>query len=456
VHPKVSIVGLGRLGAPIAAAFAARGFEVHGYDPVPEKVAALREHRHLYHEPGIEALYAKAGDRLHATSDLAEAVRASDVTFLVVPTPPQPDGSFSLQHVLDACTDVGRALATKEGYHLVVLTSTVMPGSTERRVRDTLEAASGRSVVDDIGLCYSAVFVTMGRIIEDFLRPALALVGECDERAGRMLEAVWRAVCENDPPIARMTPFNAELTKLALNVLVATKISVANILARVCESMPGGDVDVVTQAMQLDPRAGRGALRGAIAYGGPFFARDNQAFGTLLRRLELAPELEGSLGRFNRAQVPWLADHVQSFLVDDGCVGVLGLAYKPDTDVVEASPSLSLCARLAEQGIPVTAHDPVAMEAARRVLPPTVGLADTAAECIARSDVVLVATPWPEYAEIPPDVWTRSSEPRVVVDCWRHLPALADVPGLRYVPLGKGPGAPLGAAPEATDGPTEG
>ena len=304
MHPKVSIIGLGRLGAPIAAAFASRDFEVYGYDPVPEAVAAMQERRAVYYEPGLETLYEKTGDRLHATSDLSEAVMASDVSFLIVPTPTQPDGSFSLERVLQAAQEVGEVLARKQDYHLVVLTSTVMPGSTDRRVRAVLEAASGKQVGEDIGLCYSALFVTMGHVIENFLRPSMTLVGECDQRSGRTLEAIYRAVCENSPPVARMSPFNAELTKLAMNVLVATKISIANLLARICELMPGGDVDVVTEAMQLDPRVGEGALVGAIAYGGPFFGRDNAAFGTLMRRLEVARELEGALGRFNRAQVP--------------------------------------------------------------------------------------------------------------------------------------------------------
>lgn len=458
MHPKVSIIGLGRLGAPIAAAFASRGFEVWGFDPVPDVVEAVRERRSLYYEPGLEELYERTEDRLHATADLSEAVRSTDVSFLVVPTPTRPDGSFSLEHVLETTRAIGKILATRSDYHLVVLTSTVMPGSTERRVRPALEEESGKQLGDELGLCYSAVFVTMGHVIENFLRPAMTLVGECDERSGRMLEAIYRAVCENRPPVARMTPFNAELTKLAMNVLVATKISIANLLARICELMPGGDVDVVTKAMQLDPRVGAGALVGAIAYGGPFFGRDNEAFGTLMRRLEVARELEGALGRFNRAQVPWLADFVQQRLVDAGCVGVLGLSYKPDTDVIESSPSIYLCRRLAEHDVPVTAHDPVAMEAARRLLPPSVGFANTAKACIESADLVVVTTPWDEYSDVPLETWAREERPRTVVDCWRVLPHLADRDGIVYVPLGRGPGTPAGppSLPRPSTDPTRG
>lgn len=442
-HPKVSIVGLGRLGAPVAACYAARGFEVVGYDPLPGRVDAVNERRSLVFEPGVDAVFERAGDRLRATTDLEDAVSSTDVTFLVVPTPSVLDGSFSLEHLLPICEQIGAILSDRSGYHLVVVMSTVMPGATDLRVRPILEKASGKKIGEEIGLCYGAVFVTLGHVIEGFLKPDVVLVGECDDRSGRMLEAICRQVCTNDPPVARMSPFNAELTKLAVNVFVAAKISVANVLARVCEQMPGGDVDVVTSAMQLDRRVGQGALRGAIAYGGPFFSRDNQAFGTLMRRLEIARALGGALGRFNREQTPWLADFVYGRLTDGGRVGLLGLAYKADTDVIVESPSLCLCRHLVDQDIPVTVHDPAAMSAAREVLPPSVEFASSAEACIERADLVVLVTPWEVYRQIPAEVWAREGAPRIVIDCWRIVDSLAGRPGIEYVPLGKGECAPL-------------
>lgn len=439
----ITMIGLGRLGTPLAACLAARGYEVVGYDPVPEKVEAVNARRPLAHEPGLEAQYAAAGDRIRATTDLAEAVRASDTTVLAVPTPSGPDGSFSLTHLLPTVREVGAALEGKEGYHVVVVISTVMPGSTDRRIRPALEQSSGRRVGKDLGLAYSAVFVTMGHVVGDFLEPDLALVGESDSRAGAAVEAVYRTVCRNDPPVVHMSPFNAELAKLAVNVFVATKISFANVLARICEQMPGGNVDVVTGAMQLDHRVGKGALCGAIAYGGPFFSRDNQAFATLMRRLEVAPELLEALGRFNRSQVPWLADLIHERVGDGKRVGVLGLAYKPDTDVVDESPSLYLCRRLDERGVAVVAHDPAAMATAKPHLPPAVELARTAQACVEACDLAVLVTPWAVYRSLPPAVWARPGRPRTVVDCWRLVPSLAGIDGVDYVSLGTGPGTPV-------------
>ena len=446
-------MGLGRLGPPVAACFAARGFQVVGYDPVPEKVDAVNERRSLAHEPGLDEVYEQAGARLRATTDLEDAVMSSEVTVIAVPTPSAPDGSFSLEHVIPTCRQVGALIRKKPGYHLVVLTSTVMPGSTERRVLPALEESSGRRLGEDLGLCYSAVYVTLGHVIDDFLRPDMALVGECDPRSGEMLEAIYRDVCENDPPVVRMSTFNAELTKIALNVFVATKISFANIIARMCEQMPGGDVDVVTNAMQLDERVGRGALCGAISYGGPFFSRDNQAFGSLMRRLDVATQLLEEMGRFNRSQVPWLADFIHERLPHGGRVGVLGLAYRPDTDVVTASPSIYLCRMLDERGVRVVAHDPASMDSARDVLPDSVELVESGRSCIEACDLVILITPWEEYQQQPAEVWAREGNPRIVIDCWRCMSHLADEAGVRYVPLGAAPGSPVSTVTTTTPWP---
>ena len=437
---RISVIGLGRLGSPLAACLASRGFEVVGYDPVLEKVEALQARRSLHYEPGFEELMAQLGEELRATTDLKDAVTSTDVSIVAVPTPTAPDGSLSLSSVGPTCAEIGKILADVDRYHLVTVASTVMPGSTRRRIAPVIEEASGKRIGSDIGLCYSAVYVTMGNVIEDFLRPSLALIGQWDERSGAGMQAIYEQVCDNDPPIVRMSVTNAELTKLAVNVFVTTKISFANFLARVCELMPGGDVDVVTSAMQLDPRIGRGALCGAVSYGGPFFDKDNQALGAMLKRLDVAPELVGVLGRFNRAQVPWLTDRVHERVPDGGTAAVLGLAYKPSTDMIDGSLGVQLCERLEERGVHVVAYDPAAMPAARAVLPPATRLAASAEACIAQADVVVVATPWPAWREVDTTAWGREGTPRVVVDCWRELPELARASGVTYVPLGIGPG----------------
>lgn len=431
-----SVIGLGKLGAPMAAALAFRGLYVVGVDVDVQKVEALNSGRPPVFEPGLADLLQAAKGRLTATGDLGAAVLASDVTFIVVPTPSESGGGFSLKYVLQACSGIGTALAAKDRFHLVVLTSTVMPGSTGGPVREILERTSGKRCGEDFGLCYSPEFIALGSVIRDFLNPDLVLIGESDPRSGALLEQLYKQICQNNPPVARMSFVNAELAKLAVNTFVTTKISFANMLARICERLPGGDVDIVTGALGLDSRIGPKYLKGAVGYGGPCFPRDNLALIALANQLGVSAAIAEATDKFNRSQVDWLADRLQEYLPPDGKVGILGLTYKPHTDVVEEAFGLMLAAKLAEQGYTVIAYDPAGLGNAQRVLGSRVRFADAAEQCIAEADVVVVATPWPLFRELPSEAWARHSPPRVVIDCWRVLSHLAGHAGVAHVPLG--------------------
>jgi UDPglucose 6-dehydrogenase len=199
-------------------------------------------------------------------------------------------------------------------------------------------------------MCYNPEFIALGSVIRDFLNPDFVLIGESDERSGQVLEGIYRQVCENDPPIVRMNFINAELTKLAVNTFVTTKISFANMLARICERLPGADVDVVTRALGLDSRIGAKYLKGAVSYGGPCFPRDNLALIATARKVGAPADIAEATDRFNRWQVGWLADLVWAYLPEGGVVGILGLAYKPNTDVVEESVGLLLAGELGARG----------------------------------------------------------------------------------------------------------
>jgi UDPglucose 6-dehydrogenase len=433
----ISVVGLGKLGAPLAACLASKGLRVIAVDADPLKVEAVREGRTPVFEPGLEELIRASGERLSATTDLEAAVAASDITFIVVATPSEPSGGFSLRYALPVCHSIGRALRTKLGFHLVVLTSTVMPGMTDGPVRTAIEEVSGKRCGEEFGLCYGPEFIALGSVIHDFLNPDFVLIGESDRRSGEILEQLYHKVCENSPAIARMNLINAELAKLSVNTYVTTKISFANMLARICERLPGASVDVVTAALGLDSRIGPKYLRGAVSYGGPCFPRDNLALTALARTLGAPADIAEVTDVFNRSQLHWLADLVQE-QSKGGVVGILGLTYKPDTDVVEEATGFLLAQELARRGVAVVAYDPAGGPSSARVLLEKVCMAQTAQQCIDQGDVVVVATPWQEFAKIPASQWGRQSQQRTLVDCWRALKHLENVDGLKYLGLGIG------------------
>jgi UDPglucose 6-dehydrogenase len=433
----VSVVGLGKLGAPIAACFAHKGYQVIGVDLNAQTVRLINEGRAPVYEPELVEMISANRARLHATDDVEQAILESEITFIVVPTPSKADGGFSLRYVLAACERIGNALREK-AYHLIVLTSTVLPGATDNDVRSALETHSGKRCGRDFGLCYNPEFIALGSVINDLLNPDFILIGESDSHAGELLASFYRSIHDSAPPIARMSVINAEITKLSVNTFVTTKITFANMLARICERLPGANVDVVTSALGLDSRIGRKYLKGAIGYGGPCFPRDNMALSFLAQRLGAPATLAEATDSANRLQVSYLAGLVKSKLPPGGAVGILGLAYKQNTEVVEEAQGLLLAQSLLLSDVPVIVYDPAAMENARMVLNGSVKFAASVEECIRQSDVVVIATPWEEFRSITPQMLERQSRHPVLVDCWRLLKAehyahLAD-----YVALGVG------------------
>jgi UDPglucose 6-dehydrogenase len=436
---KACVIGLGKLGSPLAACLAAKGLTVVGVDSDPRKIEAINQGKAPVNEPGLGEMIGQAQGRLTATSDIQQAVAQTDITFIVVSTPSDPAGGFSLRYVEPVCQAIARTLAKKADYHLVCLTSTVMPGTTGGPVREMLEKASGKRVGADFGLCYSPEFIALGSVIRDFLNPDMLLIGESDTRAGDTLASLYAQVCQNKPAVARMAFVNAEVTKLAVNTYVTTKISYANMLARICERLPGANVDVITSALGLDTRIGPKYLKGAVSYGGPCFPRDNLALAQLAQQLGVPPDLAQTVDRFNRSQILWLADLVQHRT--EKTAGILGLTYKAGTDVVEQAAGFLLAKELASRGVQVVAFDPAYGKNSPPVSHENLRFAKNAAECIESSDVVVLATSWPEFDSIPRQQWLSSNHrPRTIIDCWRTLKFLHDEPGVHYLGLGLGEG----------------
>ena len=359
---------------------------------------------------------------------------SSEATFIVVPTPSTDEGGFTISYVLEAARSIGRALREKNAYHLVVLTSTVLPGSTEYGMIRVLEHESGKRCGTDFGVCYSPEFIALGQVISDFLNPEFLLIGEYDERAGDLLASIYKSVCDNDPAVARMSLVNAELTKISVNAYVTMRISFANMVAALSEQLPGGDVDTVTAALGLDTRIGRRYLKGAVAYGGPCFPRDNQALAYLARQLGQRASLAEAVDAFNGSTNERLATRVLGMVPDGGSVAVLGLSYKPDSNVIEESAGFLLAKSLVGSGASVTVHDPMAMDAARGVLGDAVVYASDVDEAIKDKDVIVIMNPDRAYAGLDMATIPKST---MVVDAWRMLRKQAgDRPN--YVGLGLG------------------
>ncbi|MGH9239436.1 MAG: UDP-glucose dehydrogenase family protein [Vicinamibacterales bacterium] len=415
---KISVIGLGKLGSPLAAVLASKGFSVVGTDLHQPYVDSINGGQAPVDEPRLQELIDANRDRLRATMDAAAAVADTDVTFIIVPTPSDESGRFGNSYILTAMKAVGAGLRKKSGYHVVVVTSTVMPGSTGGEIRAALEVASGRRVGEQLGLCYNPEFIALGSVVRDMLSPDVILIGESDSKAGDVLERIYQQSCDNKPAVHRMNFVNAELAKISVNTFVTTKISYANMLAEICDRIPGADVDVVTAAVGADSRIGAKYLRGAIGYGGPCFPRDNVAFASLARTIGARAELAEATDIVNRHQVERVLGAIEARVTHPGPIGILGLSYKPDTAVVEQSQGVALAGRLIAEGHEVIAYDPKALDNAQAALSGSMIAAASAEECVRRASIVVVMTPWPEFRSIPLSAFTRPQR-LIVIDCWR-------------------------------------
>lgn len=447
---NIAIVGLGKLGAPIAAIMAGGGHDVVGVDVSQATVDAINDGVAPVREPQLQEWITRYRHRLCATTSIAKAVVACDATFIIVPTPSDHTGAFSLDYVLAASRSVGIALRDKREFHLVVLCSTVMPGSTQGSVLPALEESAAGRCGEQFGLCYNPEFIALGSVMQDMRRPDMVLIGESDPRSGDMLVNIHHSICESNPSIARMNFVNAEIAKLSVNTFVTTKISYANMLAELCETLPGADVEVVTGAIGADSRIGRRYLRGALGYGGPCFPRDNVALATLFRRNGAEPTIAEATDQINLRQVTRLLNLTLRHLYEGGTVGILGLAYKPNTDVVENSPGLALARQLLARGVPVVVHDPAAMANGQALLQGKVTFAETAQSCASLADVLVITTAWPQFRNISLPVATSPDRTTTVIDCWRMLREVGT--RVTYVTLGVGPKD--AAADRSIDNPT--
>jgi UDPglucose 6-dehydrogenase len=430
---SVSVFGLGKVGLVLAGCLAESGCRVIGVDPQQSTVENLNRGVARTAEPGVaERVQRSFGRNLTATSDAHAAIEQSDVTFVIVPTPSNALGGFSLRYVLPACEEIGAALRHKTGYHVVAIVSTMLPGSSQHIVMPHLEKHSGRKIGESLGFCYNPAFIALGEVAKGFEQPDYVLIGESDAKAGEHVLGVHRTTVRNSAPIARMSPTEAEITKIASNTHETMRVSFANMLFSLCTEIPGANVDRITGA--LSHRMGKRFFKGAIPYGGPCWPRDNVALAIFMDAVGVPSTMPRTVDLFNAEHGKYILRKILEITRRGDIVGILGLSYKPGTPVIERAFGMDLAAWLSAEGRRVLAWDPLAMDDARAALGEKISFAPTGNECLKQSDVAVIVNAMPELGKLE---WSLAAD-RPVVDCWRCLTP-EQVASLKdYRPLGWG------------------
>src|SRR5581483_6012663 len=426
---NISVIGLGKLGACMAAALASRGFNVIGCDVDRRKSEALHNGVAVTEEPNLQETIELAGSRLTATNDFKQAVLETDTSFFILPTPSLSDGSFSNDLLIAAFKSVVKILTERRKQrHLFIVSSPITPGTCAKVLEPLLKQTLAHSGIE-FGLCYNPQFIALGNVINGLLKPDLVLVGESDLTSGELVAQIQRKLATNSPPIQRMSNINAELAKIALNCAVTMKISFVNQLSNVCAKIPGADPDVILQAIGKDRRIGNDYLKPGLGFGGPCFPRDNRLFQFVAESVGADAALSRATDQINDDVNCRLFETVSRYCPPGARVGVLGLAYKPLTDVTDESAGIGLCRRLADAARTVFAHDYLASKNASSALAETsVHICSDPAEILQEACRTIVVTcPWPQYRKFfEMNKYCFRGTHTTVLDPWRLLQSIVD------------------------------
>lgn len=425
---KISVMGTGYVGLVSGTCLAERGHQVTCIDIRSEVVQEINAGRPPIHEIGLDNLLRSARDKgmLSATTDAKTAILDSDVTLICVGTP-TVDGRMDMSQIVAAAKEIGSALASKRGYHVVAVKSTVLPGTTEGPVKAAIESHSGKKVGHGWGLCMNPEFLREGRAVEDFRVPDRIVVGATDSMTAEVFLNVY---ADFTCPKLVTTPRTAEMIKYVSNSLLATMISFSNEIGNMCSAVPGVDARLVWKGVHLDRRLTpiNGQVGGAagvteylwhgLGFGGSCFPKDVAALRSFGRTVGEQTRMLDAVLDINADQPLRMVALLEKELSLAGkTVAVLGLAFKPGTDDLRESPALPLVAELRKKGAKVLVHDPIAMpHAKKRPEFRDVVFAEDWAEALRKSDACCLVTAWPEYRNIQPTNFQKLMTRALVID----------------------------------------
>lgn len=432
---RIGVVGTGYVGLVSGTCFAEFGVEVVCVDKDAGKIARLKKGEMPIYEPGLDDLVekqVKAG-RLSFTTNLKEALKDADAVFIAVGTPSRKqDGHADLTYVYEAAREI---IQNVEG-PVVIVTKSTVPVGTAREIENIVRQ-EGRE--KDIDVASNPEFLREGAAIEDFMRPDRVVVGVSSERAEKVMRALYRPLYLNETPVVITSPETAEIIKYAANAFLATKITFINEIANLCEAA-GGNVQHVAKAIGMDGRIGSKFLNAGPGYGGSCFPKDTLALTQIGRKFGVPQKIVESVVEINADRQQQMAQKIVAACggsVKGLKIGVLGIAFKPNTDDIRDAPSLVIVPILQELGAKVFAHDPIAMDVAKPVLK-DVNWVDDPYDAADKADALVIITEWNEYRALDLEAIAGNMSHKRLIDL-RNIYKVSDVEplGFHYVSVGR-------------------
>jgi len=390
---NIAVVGTGYVGLVAVTCLADAGNNCIGVDIDEKKIETLKKGSVPFYEPGLEEIIQSnvREERLLFTTDLEKAIRESDVIFIAVGTPENEDGSADLQHVLAVAEKIGRCANDEK---IVVLKSTV-PVGTNRQVRDVISSHTTHR----IAVVNNPEFLKEGAAVDDFQKPDRVVIGCDDERAARVMSELYAPFVRTGKPILIMDPASAEMTKYAANTMLATRISLMNELAQLCERV-GADIEMVRRGIGSDSRIGPSFLFSGIGFGGSCFPKDISALRKTGEEYGVRMLLTEAVEEVNARQKELLFEKISAHYggkLQGLHFALWGLAFKPRTDDMREAPSIVIINRLLESGATVAAFDPAAMDQSRRIFGSRIQFSERAFDALRGADALAIMTEWNEF-----------------------------------------------------------
>lgn len=409
---KIAVVGTGYVGLVTGTCLADTGNQVICVDINEKKVEMMKNGQVPIYEPGLEQLFNRNinQNRLHFTTNLAEAIAEAKIIFLALPTPPGGDGAADLSYVLGAAKDIAKLI--KE-YKVIVTKSTVPVGTA-----DKVTAIMKEHTDVEFAVVSNPEFLREGVAVDDFMKPDRVVIGTVDERARKLMGELYAPYVRQGNPIIYMDERSSELTKYAANSFLATKISFMNEIANMCE-LVGADVDMVRRGIGADDRIGRRFLFSGIGYGGSCFPKDVQALAKSAEENEYDFKILNSVMKVNEIQKKLLVEKVKKYYKGDikgKRFAVWGLAFKPETDDIREAPSLYVIDELLKEGASVTAFDPEAMNNVKGLLGDKINYAEDQYDALVGADALLIVTEWSVFRTPDFDLLENQLKNKVIFD----------------------------------------
>lgn len=431
----ICVIGTGYVGLVTGACFAEFGMQVTCVDNVAAKIADLQEGILSIHEPGLRELVNKGlrEGRLSFTTDVAKAIEQALVIFIAVGTPAGENGATDMRYIDEVADDIGRHM---NGYKVVATKSTV-PVGTAKRITALIQAAQPEPV--QFSVVSNPEFLREGSAIEDFMRPNRVVVGGEDPHALAIMKELYSPLYLIETPVVITDTVTAEMIKYAANTFLAMKISFINEVANLCDAVDA-DIHDVARGIGLDQRIGSKFLHAGPGYGGSCFPKDVQSLTHFAREAGVELKLAAAANEINQSQRERMVDKIMAMLDNDVAgktIGVLGLAFKPNTDDIREAPAIAIIKALQAKGAKIKAYDPVAKAATKEVLPEVEYCQDSYSTCDG-SDALVLATEWNEFRALDLERVRNLLHQPIMIDLRNvYEPGKMQGLGFRYAAVGR-------------------